>query len=177
MMNTAIATPPIQKEAKKRRPSARKVKNPHPMYLVKTVEMEHAEALKYKKMFFDLGLPLTVEMVDKFFSMDGEGLLSIYFERELKARQNMIGKLDTSEWNDDPTGCTPEQYGLKLAKAWRERFFETGAPCREDYIYRFFSYHKLRTEGSILLHDYLQKEVNGTQYQQIEADNAEFEYV
>ncbi len=175
-MNTAIAAPPIKKQAKKRRPSAQKVKNPHPMYLVRTVEMEHAEALKYKKMFFDLGLPLTVEMVSKFFGI-GAGLLSIYFERELTARKNMIGELDPSEWNDDPTGFTPEQYGLKIAKSWRECFFEMGVPCREDYIWKFFFNQHLEEYANILLHDYLQKEVNGTQYQQIEAENTEFEYL
>ena len=166
--------------------SKKKVRNQKPsiitdLRLVSTPESCRKEALKSKDEFLEKKLELSEDMIGRWFmAHEACWLLSHYFIQEVKARQNNIGTLDESEWNDDPDGCTPEQYGLKMAKAWREDFFKSGLPFENQWIYIFYERAGGREMNSIdkLLKYYIEMEITaGKVKDNWRLQTIEYEYV
>ena len=161
-----IATPTavIQEQPKKKRrsPTQRPAQKQGPyLTLVRTPETGRAYGLRVKQEFFERKLELSEKLIGNYFCPNAEGwLLSHYFLQELQERQTRVGEPDESEWNDDPTGCTPDEYGLKLAKKWREDFFKSGLPFEADWIYIFNHEFGRKCNAVVkLLKYYMEKEI------------------
>lgn len=147
--------------------------------LVRTPETGRAYGLLVKQEFFERKLELSEKLIRNFFGPDSYRLLSHYFLQELQERQTRVGEPDESEWNDDPTGCTPDEYGLKLAKKWREDFFKSGLPVEDEYINIFYyEFGRKCNAATKLLKYYMEKEITeGAVKHNWQIEKIEYEYV
>ena len=159
-----IATQPatqstIQEQPKQKRKQSAKRQEPV-LRIFKDEAYWIQNALNMKESFFERGLPLTEKLIDSYLGCSGYWLLAYYFHKEIETRQKGIGTLDPSEWNDDPDGYTVDEYGLKLAKAWREDFFKSGLPFVGDIIAEFYyAFGKNCDAVSTLLKYYIEQEI------------------